>query len=402
MTRRTTVHAAPRPIVVYSAGTPWDGFQGTDQHVAGRLSRYADVLYVDPPVSLLSGLRHPDITAPMKGPRLRKIGPDLWRLTPLVLPGLSRPGMRHVTELLLRRHVVQAVRELGGHVAGVIAASQNVVLDLFPGTPAVFLATDDLVAGADLVGVPARWLRRCERRLVNASDTVVAISPVLAERLQERGARRVAVIPNGVDHEVFQQVATAAPPPDVDLPSPVAGFVGHLSERIDLSLLEAVAARGISLLLVGPRQLTFQMSKMNALLELPNVRWVGRKPFEQLPSYLARIDVGLVPYADTAFNRASFPLKTLEYLAAGRGVVATDLPSIRWIDSPLVEVATGAEEFASAVARAALLPHTPDLVARRQALAAEHSWDRRTAEIAALLELHGPHGESTLTRSQRN
>jgi len=56
------------------------------------------------------------------------------------------------------------------------------------------------------------------------------------------------------------------------------------------------------------------------------VRWVGPQPYGALPGYLRLMDVGVVPYRDSAFNRGSFPLKTLEYLAAGRGVVATD----RW------------------------------------------------------------------------
>ena len=60
---------------------------------------------------------------------------------------------------------------------------------------------------------------------------------------------------------------------------------------------------------------------MEALLARPNVQWVGAAPFERLPTYMRAIDVGIVPYADSAFNQ-ELPLKTLEYLAAGRPTVA--------------------------------------------------------------------------------
>ena len=43
-------------------------------------------------------------------------------------------------------------------------------------------------------------------------------------------------------------------------------------------------------------------------------------PYDKLGSALADVTVCLLPYADTDFNRASFPLKILEYLAAGRRV----------------------------------------------------------------------------------
>jgi teichuronic acid biosynthesis glycosyltransferase TuaH len=91
--------------------------------------------------------------------------------------------------------------------------------------------------------------------------------------------------------------------------------------------------------------------------------------------------VGLVPYRDSAFNRGSFPLKTLEYLAAGRAVVATGLPATRWLATGLICIADGAACFADQVDRLLAQPRTPDMLADRQAFAARHSWAGRAAEI---------------------
>ena len=99
------------------------------------------------------------------------------------------------------------------------------------------------------------------------------------------------------------------------------------------------------------------------------------------PGYFRLIDVGLVPYGDSPFNRGSFPLKTLEYLAAGRGVVASDLPATRWLGTDLISIASEPGDFADCVER--LLAGRPprDLMARRRALAARHSWANRAAEM---------------------
>ena len=97
------------------------------------------------------------------------------------------------------------------------------------------------------------------------------------------------------------------------------------------------------------------------------------------------MDVGLVPYRDSPFNRGSFPLKTLEYLAAGRGVVATDLPAIRWLNTDLISVAVAPAAFADLVADLAAEPRTPALLARRRAFAVEHSWAQRAADISAAI-----------------
>lgn len=390
---RLVSEAGPRGawdgLVVLCAGTAWDGNRFTDQHVAQRLSSYAPVLYVDPPLSLLSPLRRPNAAAALREPRLRLLSPTLARLTPLVQPGPHRTGLHWLTQVMVRRAIRRAVEQLGARVRAVVVISQQYVFGVCGEPHRVLYGTDDYVAGADLLGVSVRHVRRVEQRLLRGATTVLAASPTLVERWRARGYDPV-LMPNGVDVEVFVGTDDAPVPDDVQLPAPVAGFVGHLSERIDVDLLRAVADRGRSLLLVGPRQPTFDIASLGDLLERPNVRWVGPKPFEALPSYLRAIDVGLVPYTTSAFNQASFPLKTLEYLAAGRAVVSSDLPASRWLATDQVRIAGGAESFADEVDRALAEVRTPELLARRRAVAAEHTWERRTAHLAELLAIPVP------------
>jgi teichuronic acid biosynthesis glycosyltransferase TuaH len=148
-----------------------------------------------------------------------------------------------------------------------------------------------------------------------------------------------------------------------------------------LRLLEAVADRGRSLLLVGPKDPTFEPQRFDALVSRPNVSWVGPKPFDALPSYFRAIDVGVVPYGDSPFNRGSFPLKTLEYLAAGRAVVSTDLPATRWLDTNLVAIASAPEAFADHVERLLEEGAKSGLTASRKEFAAKHSWPVRAGEF---------------------
>lgn len=375
-------------LVVICAGTSWDGVWFPEKHVADRLAAHAPVLYVDPPISPMTARRNPELAASMDGPRLRLLRPGLARLTPVVLPGMHRPGIYAVTEALVKRALARAVAGLGGWVRAVVVATPADLFGVCGERRKVLYATDDFVAGAGLMGIPEGRARRIEAAHAAAADTVVAISPDLAEKW-ERLSSRVAMIPNGCDDRMFAGTDDAPLPVDVELDPPVAGFIGHLSERIDVALLEAVAERGRSMLLVGPRQATFQIRRMDALLARPNVRWVGPKSFESLPSYLRAMDVGLTPYGDSAFNRASFPLKTLEYLAGGRGVVASDLPAIRWLDSDLIRSAPPSDPaaFADAVDEALAEPRTAALVSQRRAFAANHSWSARTADIARLLDI---------------
>lgn len=375
-------------LVVICAGTSWDGVWFPEKHVADRLSRSTPVLYVDPPLSARTARRYPELAPSLERPRLRLLRPGLARLTPVAIPGIHRLGLIELNEVLLRRLLRRAVSRLTDRVRAVVAAGPVDCFDVCGERQKVLYATDDFVAGARLTGLGIRQLARSETRQAETVDLVVAVSQPLVEKWRSLG-REAVLLPNGCDTDLFAATDEAPLPDDVDLPPPVAGFFGHLSSRIDVSLLEAVADRGISLLLVGPRQGTFAIEAMDRLLAMPNVRWVGPKPFEQLPSYLRAMDVGLTPYADSEFNRASFPLKTLEYLAGGRGVVATDLPAVAWLDTDLITVASGPGGYADAVEKALADPGTADVRRRRREFAALHGWDVRTAEFARLLGVGG-------------
>ena len=150
-------------------------------------------------------------------------------------------------------------------------------------------------------------------------------------------------------------VATTPAAVEVALCPPVAGVVGQLNERLDLDALDAVARTGSRLLLVGPRHETRPETRrrLDALIARPNVQWVDRQPFDRLPAFLSAVDVGLTPYTVTEFNRGSHPSKTLEYLAAGRHVVSTDLPASRALGSGAGGAVTSTpEEFATRHGRA--------------------------------------------------
>ena len=52
---------------------------------------------------------------------------------------------------------------------------------------------------------------------------------------------------------------------------------------------------------------------------------MGTIPAADVPEALTAIDIGWIPFRDTANNRRTIPLKLLEYMAAGKPVVASDI-----------------------------------------------------------------------------
>jgi teichuronic acid biosynthesis glycosyltransferase TuaH len=374
-------------LIVLCAANSWDAVKLADRHMAEQLTAHAPVLYVDPPISHLTRFKNPAVAASDRRPHLRTVAPRIARYTPVVAPKPTHPAMIALTTRMLRRQLRGAVRRLGGRVHAVIAT--DVLLDVYGACGEqrrVYWWQDDPVAGAVYWGADVDRLEQAEARLANASDLIVAVNEIAVTRWQARGLR-AAHLPNGCDTSSFADVDQSDGPPDVELEGPVAGFVGHINSRTDLALLEAVADAGVSVLLVGPKEPSFEPERFDRLVERRNVAYVGSRPFEQLPSYLGKIDIGLVPYGLTEFNRYSFPMKTLEYLSAGRAVVATSLPAMHWLDTDLVSLADTPEAFAACVVRDAAQARDPARMRRCREFASGHSWAERAEQFAKLLEL---------------
>jgi teichuronic acid biosynthesis glycosyltransferase TuaH len=380
--------AVPQPLVVVFAGTSWDGVTGSDRLLAAALTPHADILWVDPPISAATPDRYRYGASRLGvAPQIRQVSDGVTRLTPRVLPLHTRPYIKVSTAALIRSQSRWALRKLDRRPVAVVACNLVDVLRSWgPGVSKVLYGTDDYVAGAELMGHDAARVAEDERRQLDNADLVVAVSTVLAERWTGLGAKRVVLIPNGVQTSAYHTPGEPAVLPK-PLAGPVAGVIGQFSDRTDFELLAALADDGVSLLLVGPHDARWEPARFAALTGRPNVVWVGRQPFEALPSFLRHIDVGVTPYRDTPFNRASFPLKTLEYLAAGKPPVSTDLPAVHWLDSPLVRVASTPKAMVAAVRDAAAESHDPTQVAARQAFAEQHSWAERAKAFAAALPL---------------
>lgn len=366
---------AEGPLLLFP-GVGWDTLAGTDRQLVDQLSDQP-IVWVDTPHS---PIRRGDRVIP----QISEPRPGVVRLRASSLPGVQRPFFR---QLANRRRAAVArryLRENSLTPRAIITSTTAPMLRLTRDLRGlkVYYATDDFVEAGSIWGVSKRYLAASREANLNAADLVLAVTPELGRHLQRRpDAPRW--LPNGADLARFlrDDVVSAA---DVRLSGPIAGVVGQFNSRTDLSYLRAVHDAGISVLMVGPRWFTTteEEQAFDDLIGLPGVQWVDGVARDRMPAYLQHVDVGLTPYADSMFNRRSYPLKTLEYLAAGIPVVATSVAPTEGLDPRYVSVARTHTEFVHAVRRA--LSMTWD---RRdvQRSVEGHGWNSRATDLLALL-----------------
>lgn len=187
-----------------------------------------------------------------------------------------------------------------------------------------------------------------DARLSAAADATVAGTHELAAARPD-----TPFIACGVDFDLF---STRQPQPAElqNLPRPIIGYFGTISERIDLDLIARLARefpKG-SVVMVGPVHFAAE--------DLPragNIHYLGLRRHAELPAFAQHFDIGLIPFRITEATTRLNPVKTLEYLAAGLPVVATAIPDLVRFYSDLIAIAYNHDEF---VARVAELISAPD------------------------------------------
>jgi glycosyltransferase involved in cell wall biosynthesis len=239
----------------------------------------------------------------------------------------------------------------------------------------VYHCADDY---AHVRGFPGT-LPRLEEELCRRADLVITTSHTLCE---ERGRYNPHTywIPNGADVEHFAE--PVAPATELEgMRRPIVGFIGGLSQWVDVELIAGIArARpGWSIVLIGPVGVDVSVLRM-----LPNVHLLGARPYQQAPAYLASMDVALIPFRQEPVTYHADPIKAYEYLAAGVPVVATDLPALRRFKH-LIALADSEVGFVEQV-QAAIEAGRECGRAARQREGVQHSWSRRFEEWERLLE----------------
>lgn len=172
-----------------------------------------------------------------------------------------------------------------------------------------------------------------ERRRLASADAIVVVSSTLKAFFVERYGvpnAKITVVPNGADVRTFRPDVA---PEGLDWccreTGPVVGFVGSFQEFHGIDVLARMILRVGQLrpqtrfLLVGEGARADALRGTLAPLG-DRVRFTGRVPHERVPALVAAFDIGVLP--ETAFYCS--PLKVVEWMAAGRAIVAPAYGSV--------------------------------------------------------------------------
>ena len=172
------------------------------------------------------------------------------------------------------------------------------------------------------------WL---ERFLYRRADRVMVNSPGYVVHVTGRGARRVELIPNGADPQMFDPQADGA----------AFRMANHLEDKFvllyagahgmsnDLGVVLAAArelqsapdTREVMIVFLGDGKEKPALQKQAVDLDLVNVRFLPPVPKTEMAAALAGADACLAILKPIDEYKTTYPNKVFDYMAAGRPVV---------------------------------------------------------------------------------
>ncbi|MFO1076266.1 MAG: glycosyltransferase [Planctomycetota bacterium] len=305
--------------------------------------------------------------------------PGYTVMTPLLLPFYGSEKARALNAASIRRQVERVLGKLGmqdPHIVVTVPTAWDVAKEMACSS-LVYNRSDKHSAFGE---ADQGLIAGLERELLTGSDGVLYSSRAfLASELDLTGDR-AHFLDHGVDTRHFAPRGRTGALERLGIRRPIIGFFGGLDDYvIDFDLLERIAVErpDCTLVLIGDATLP-----MDRLTRHANVKWLGFRPYAEIPDLGADFDVSIMPWLDNDWIRCCNPIKLKEYLSLGQEVVTTYFPEVEHYRD-FVHVARTGDDFLAhidAVLAGAMAPGD------RSALLAHATWDDRTDELLATLD----------------
>ena len=347
-----------------------------NHHTMSRLAEKRKVLYCYP-VTAHVGIKHPAMMFPLAHKRFG----NLVFCKILRLSGENHfAWIKALNEFITRTEIKRLAHRYG--LKRPILWFYFPFLEYLPGQLDELLTVYDIQDDYSAFAWASTKLAATEKTMLHKADIVFTGTHALYEK-NKPFKENIHFFPCGVEFKHFSQQDPSKVPPDIkDVKPPILGYFGLIDNRIDADLLKHLAERHSdwNLFMIGPvDKNVFQK------VDRKNVYFVGRKDYKQLPYYLQKFDVSLMPFAINEITKKINPTKTLEYFSARKPVVSSAIPDMIKYYSDIIGIAHTHQEFEELCDRAIRSPESFNLEKGLEA-AKKTSWASIIQSMESLIK----------------
>lgn len=382
---------------------PWDIEIGSNcKNIAEEFAKKNRVLYVNSPLDRISKFKERK-TEKIKrriqikkgaSPDLVEIGENMWNLYPRkMIESINWIGSPSIFDRINRRNAEKFASDIKD--AANRLGFKNYILfndsSMFLGLHLKELLSPAIYAYymRDYLTKNPYWKKhgvRIEPKLIKEADVVVNNSTLYAE-YGSQFTKHSYMVGQGCDTSLFNNEQRNIEVPDdlKGIAKPIIGYVGFLSSRrlsIEIVVHLAEQHKEWSIVLVGPEDEQFQISKLH---QLDNVYFLGSRDSSVLPNYIQGFDVAMNPQLINDATIGNYPRKIDEYLAMGKPTLATATKAMDYFKD-FTYLGVSKESYVE-LAEIALSEDSLEKQKARREYGTSHSWENNVNEIYKYIEL---------------
>ncbi|MEP6750539.1 MAG: glycosyltransferase family 1 protein, partial [Bacteroidota bacterium] len=356
-------------IVCYSH-LRWNFVYQRPQHLLSRFARNFRVLFIEEPLldsekAYLDNQQNDD---------------KVWVVVPHLPAGLSEAEITDTqNDLLSDFFYFFGVTEFVAWYYTPMATALN---PSFKPLLVIYDCMDELSA---FKNAPA-LIKKREKELMAKADIVFTGGNSLYEA-KKNNHSNIYLFPSSIDRRHFERARSmhAELSDQREIPFPRIGFVGVIDERMDIDMLYAMATKKPDwhFILIGP------VVKIDpaSLPQLPNIHYLGPKSYKELPFYISKWEVAMMPFAINESTRFISPTKTPEYLAAGKPVVSTPIHDVvkDYGDKGLVYIADSSLQFIIEIQNAMDMADRVQWLKAVDSVLSQNSWDKTVEKMLFII-----------------
>lgn len=371
-------------IICFAGEDWWYHHPHSKNHLLKRYAVENKVLFVNSITMGLPSISNPDFFLKIRRKLrsymrwLRKAPEGLWVMTPINLPFYSSRITRRINEVLLviQLRIAMIALRMKRPILWIAIPSAADMIGKLGERVVLYQVSDKYDANEDSA-LSAEIIRGFDRKLKNAADVVLYSGRKLFEEATEPNRY---FLEQAVDFAHFSNQNVKFASELENVPHPILGYFGAMDYIMDTKLIEDVAR------LHPEWQWVFIGLKSNLVeINAPNVRFLGSKPYKDLPQYIRHFDVCILPWRQSnTFTSYGSAIKVREYLATGKPVVIS--PLYEYLNTPGLRIFHNREEFIQQI-KDALAENSPEMASARQAVVKNCTWDIRAHQLAELIRM---------------
>ena len=321
---------------------------------------------------------------------VRRTDEGIIVVSPPVLPFYSNSLGRSLNRLLLLSEIkmLMVAFDFRDPILWVAIPTAREVVGRLGERALIYQVSDKYEANRMDHATAGSVIARMHSDLLGRADLVYYSGRKLIE--EETAARpeitaKARLLEQAVDFDHFAS-ATAkhwiAPDDIARIPRPRLGYFGAIeSWLMDQELIRYISRKRPDWhwVLLGLKAARLEIE------DLPNVHYLGSKPYSEMPRYASEFDVCVLPWVtDNEFVSYGSAIKVREYMATGKPVVITPLYEYEQMDG-ILRISRGYDDFIAKVEDALRRDTASEREARQRAV--EHStWDARAEEVSSDIE----------------